>query len=100
MSRGNLHSLLDMIKDHSVSDPGNSNRRIGSSQSPKNQMLTIFHHLVHVDCNASLLRDTHFLGYGTLYLYLEMAVTAIASLGGHNLLARRSRKEFDRRENG
>ena len=80
MSRKNFHSLLDLIKDHPVFDPRDSYKRTGPIQSPKNQLLTMLHHIGHVGCTASSSRSTHFLGYRTLYLYLERVITAITSL--------------------
>lgn len=80
MSRKNFHSLLDLIKYHPVFDPRGGYKRRGPIQSPKTQLLTMLHHICHVNCTASSSRSTHFLGHGTLYLYLERIITAITSL--------------------
>ena len=40
----------------------------------------MLHHICHVGCTDSSSGSNHFLGYGTLYLYLERVVTEIASL--------------------
>lgn len=80
MSRKNFGHLLDLIKFYPVFDRGDNTRTGGATQDPKSQLLVLLHFLWTEEFNALTTRSTHFVGYGTHYLYMKRDVTTIRSL--------------------
>ena len=79
MDRDQFESLMGLIIDHPVFNQSSTTR--GRPQVPaRNQVLTLLHFLGQESCTAALSRGTHFIGYGTHYLYCDRVVEAICSL--------------------
>ena len=71
-----FNRLLDLVKDHPVFSPGSR----GPKQDPREQILTLLHYLGQPGSSVATSRASHFIGYGTHYLFLDRAVDAICAL--------------------
>ena len=81
MSRHQFEALMGLIIDHPVFNGSDEAYKPGRKQkSPRDQVMTLLHFLGQEGGTAALSRATHFIGYGSHYLYCNRAVKAILSL--------------------